>query len=426
MNKPPKISIITVAYNATDTIEETILSVINQTYSNIEYIIIDGGSTDGTIDIIKKYSDNISYWISEPDKGIYDAMNKGINIATGEWINFMNCGDTFVSKHTLSTVFDEETWNDYDIIYGNSIMKTEESMTWVNSSENINLLKYTTIYRHGASFTKSSVHKEYLFDLTKKELGYALDFHLINKLYRLNKKFKKINSDILIFPIEGVSNNTLKSSLYEYRITSAGYKFPLYFLLIYLKRILAYNLKKSFLNSFFKYLFSFKRYYLPNKIYAQIPSSRIRNYLYRKNGMKIGSHTVINMGLYSFSMNNIEIGNYTHINRDVFLDGRGSIFIGNNVSISHNVSIVTGSHDCNSSNFYGRYLPIKIDDYAWIGINAIILQNVKIGKGAVVAAGAVVTKDVPPYAIVGGSPAKIIGYRNNNLSYQCKWDTPFV
>ena len=102
--EPIKISVITVAYNASRYIETTILSVINQTYSNIEYIIIDGGSTDGTVDIIKKYSNKISYWISEPDKGIYDAMNKGINKATGEWINFMNAGDTFHNPDTLSAV----------------------------------------------------------------------------------------------------------------------------------------------------------------------------------------------------------------------------------------------------------------------------------------------------------------------------------
>ena len=102
MNK--KNSIVTVSYNAVATIESTILSVINQTYSNVEYIIIDGGSTDGTVDIIKKYQDKISYWISEPDQGIYDAMNKGLKIASGEWINFMNSGDSFVHTEVLENL----------------------------------------------------------------------------------------------------------------------------------------------------------------------------------------------------------------------------------------------------------------------------------------------------------------------------------
>ena len=87
----PLITVVTVVFNDVQHIEETILSVVNQTYPNIEYIIIDGCSTDGTVDIIKKYEERIAYWVSEPDQGIYDAMNKGIQKATGEWINFYCC-----------------------------------------------------------------------------------------------------------------------------------------------------------------------------------------------------------------------------------------------------------------------------------------------------------------------------------------------
>lgn len=96
----PLISIITVVYNGEKYLEETILSIINQTYNNIEYIIIDGGSTDSTLDIIQKYQDKISYWISEKDKGIYDAWNKGISFTHGEWIMFLGADD-FLTPNAL-------------------------------------------------------------------------------------------------------------------------------------------------------------------------------------------------------------------------------------------------------------------------------------------------------------------------------------
>ena len=113
------ISIVTVSYNAVLTIEQTILSVINQTYPNVEYIIIDGGSTDGTVDIIKKYEDKIAYWVSEPDKGIYDAMNKGVVVATGEWINFMNAGDIFTDGDVIDKLFHQNIIiNRVGIVFG--------------------------------------------------------------------------------------------------------------------------------------------------------------------------------------------------------------------------------------------------------------------------------------------------------------------
>ena len=115
----PKISVVTVCYNAVNDIEKTILSVINQTYPNIEYLIIDGGSKDGTMDIVNKYKDKIDVIVSEPDKGIYDAMNKGIDRATGDWINFMNAGDCFYNNVALESVFPRnyESVN-FDILYG--------------------------------------------------------------------------------------------------------------------------------------------------------------------------------------------------------------------------------------------------------------------------------------------------------------------
>ncbi len=113
------ISIVTVTYNSVHNIEETILSVINQTYQNIEYIIIDGGSVDGTMNIVKKYKNSIDYIVSEKDNGIYDAMNKGIQIASGKWINFLNSGDTFYNKKVIENI-SFKNFENHVIIYGNA------------------------------------------------------------------------------------------------------------------------------------------------------------------------------------------------------------------------------------------------------------------------------------------------------------------
>ena len=122
MMENTKVTIVTVTYNAKDLLEETIHSVLNQTYTNIEYIIIDGNSTDGTFEIIKKYEDKIDYWVSEPDDGIYYAMNKAIEKASGEWINFMNAGDTFTNFDTVEYVINNKSTN-AELLYGDFFIK---------------------------------------------------------------------------------------------------------------------------------------------------------------------------------------------------------------------------------------------------------------------------------------------------------------
>ena len=116
----PLISIVTVVYNGIKDIEKTIQSVIGQNYPKIEYIIIDGGSNDGTVEVIKKYADYVDYWVSEPDGGIYYAMNKGIEVAKGEWIHFRNCGDYFINESILMNFFANKIENDVIIVHGNT------------------------------------------------------------------------------------------------------------------------------------------------------------------------------------------------------------------------------------------------------------------------------------------------------------------
>jgi glycosyltransferase involved in cell wall biosynthesis len=197
----PKISIVTVSFNAINAIENTILSVINQTYPNIEYIIIDGGSTDGTVDIIKKYDNKISYWISEPDNGIYDAMNKAIEKATGEWINFMNAGDIFYSDTIVQELANTNIFNNKNtIIYGNRIVNTSGVMK--EQVSRIKTIKHSMDIFHQSIFTYTSLHKEHLFNTSYQIAG---DYDFLYKMINNNINFIKVNMNICIFLYGGIS-----------------------------------------------------------------------------------------------------------------------------------------------------------------------------------------------------------------------------
>ena len=170
-----------------------------------------------------------------------------------------------------------------------------------------------------------------------------------------------------------------------------------------------------------KFFYDFYLFFL-NKVVASIPSYTVRHFFYKVLGkIVIGKFTNIQMGLILYKPWRIVIGKNTVINNNVLLDGRGQLIIGNNVNISPFVKIFTAEHDLNDPLFKYVEDKVVVKDYAWISTNAIILPGVQIGEGAVVASGAVVTKNVAPYTIVGGVPAKKIGHRNSNLSYELNY-----
>ena len=144
-----KVSIITVVRNAVGKIEPTVRSVLSQDYGNVEYIVIDGGSTDGTVDIINRYRDRMASFVSERDEGIYDALNKGVMQATGDWIGIMNAGDVFAADDVLSRIFGSSENNlCCDVIYGDSISVNGAAESSCKASECMADLEKGPCYRH--------------------------------------------------------------------------------------------------------------------------------------------------------------------------------------------------------------------------------------------------------------------------------------
>jgi glycosyltransferase involved in cell wall biosynthesis len=171
-----KITIVTVVRNDAANIEKTILSVLSQNYPSIEYIMIDGGSTDQTIDIINTYADRISKIISEPDHGTFDGMNKAIDLASGEWINFMNSGDRFANDAVVSQIFTTDR-SSVDIIYGNSIIELKNGKTRLLKVTN-NQVFWKRYINHQSIFTRTELLRNRPFNL-KYDLCSDFDF-LIN------------------------------------------------------------------------------------------------------------------------------------------------------------------------------------------------------------------------------------------------------
>lgn len=220
----PTFSVITVTYNAESTLEATIKSVISQTYKNIEYIIVDGYSNDNTLNIVEEYKTHIKALISEPDKGLYDAMNKGIELATGNYICFLNAGDTFHAENTLQLIIDSvfKEMNSGillecpDILYGETIivdsdhnflrkrrLAAPEVLTWKS-------FKNGMLVCHQALFVKAALVESYNLDYR-----FSSDFDWSIRMLKKAKSIYNTKLTIIDYLEEGLTTRNQKASLKE-------------------------------------------------------------------------------------------------------------------------------------------------------------------------------------------------------------------
>lgn len=252
----PLITVITVVYNGEKFLEETIQSVINQTYDNVEYIIVDGGSTDGTLDIIHKYEHAIDYWVSEPDQGIYDAMNKGISLATGDWINFMNAGDIFYQDTTISEIFSGTIASNTTFLYGDVSVDYGDCEI-IKTASNLKQIHKCMVFSHQSLFVRTDYLECNPFDLTYKS---AADYNLIYKAYIHNAGFMYIDKVISKVIAGGVSDTQRLRSIRESeRVVLSNCKKNkllrrLYFLCMCAWLILKSKIKKTLPSALIKYI----------------------------------------------------------------------------------------------------------------------------------------------------------------------------
>jgi glycosyltransferase involved in cell wall biosynthesis len=198
----PLITVVTVVRNGEKTLEETILSVINQTYTNVEYIIVDGASTDGTLDIIRKYDDRIDYWMSEPDNGIYYAMNKGIALSTGDYIALLNSDDWY-ETNVCQVVVNEINRDRYEIYYAIArIINNKSDILYLHGSTITDISRQSIA--HQTCFISKEVYQDNKYSVEYKS---ASDYDFFSRLALKGVKFKFIETIFVNYRLEGMSDS---------------------------------------------------------------------------------------------------------------------------------------------------------------------------------------------------------------------------
>jgi glycosyltransferase involved in cell wall biosynthesis len=218
----PIVSIITICLNNAASLEKTIQSVISQSYPNKEYIVIDGGSTDATCEVIKKYEAHIKYWVSEPDRGISDAFNKGLRQATGDFIVFLNSDDQYLSEQSLQRLV--EASNEVDVVYGGiKYQRTFKSERFPQQVQDASYWLRGSIPHQAALTSRKMFDAVGIFDC---RLKYAMDYNFYCKGYSLGFRFKALPELITLVGCNGISAREWKKQLDEIYSIQTKMSFP--------------------------------------------------------------------------------------------------------------------------------------------------------------------------------------------------------
>ncbi len=221
-----KLTIVTIVLNDRNNIEKTLLSVLSKNI-DLQYIVIDGGSTDGTVEIIKGYQDRINLFISEKDSSIYNAMNKAIELVNGEWVCFMNSGDIFYNSNVLKNIL-PSLENNVDIVYGDQEVRYLSKSKILKADKAIEDIWKGMIFSHQSCFVKKEIIKQFKFNELNK---ITADYELFYSLYKLNKRFKYIPIVVASVNAGGISDiKRIDSIISRWNIIDKSFTVNIYYL----------------------------------------------------------------------------------------------------------------------------------------------------------------------------------------------------
>jgi glycosyltransferase involved in cell wall biosynthesis len=219
MDRPTSVSVITVVLNNAAGFNLTRQSILGQDHPQLEWIVVDGGSTDGTAEAIRKCEPAISQWTSEPDRGIYDAMNKGLAKANGEWVNFMNAGDVFAFQDTVSRVMAGDL-EGVGVVYGDSIAAYPAAQV-LKRAGTPEMMVRGMVFSHQSAFVRKKLAMEKGFDLS---FQVAADYEMMFRLFSGGAGFKHLPFPVAVVDVSGVSNRKMVQSAREHFAIASKYR----------------------------------------------------------------------------------------------------------------------------------------------------------------------------------------------------------
>lgn len=409
-------SVIMATYNSALTVARALDSLCRQNDVSFQFIVVDGLSTDNTVEIINEIL-SPDILISETDNGIAQAWNKGVSLAEGKYIAFLNSDDVYPEGYLKSRLLHLNSCPPKTISFSDTILITEDGKSEpIEGCLNENL-SYGIGFSHTSCIFPKAFFNNYRFN---EDIKVAIDIDQLFFAIKNHWRFQKADGRNVMFG-GGASNRYWAKAAWEYSVLYRRHFDLKMKNKIVLKATLILRIAAMKLGLFrFRKEFRKQSYYVIisafNKLHSCLPFflSRV---LFRLFKLEIHPTAIIAGGVKIFTAGRLSIGSGSMVNRGVVLDNRGGLSIGKNVNIAHNTKIYTLGHDINCPGFSAMAKSSVIDDNVVIFANCQIMPGVTIGRGAVILGGSIVSKDVDPFAIVGGNPAEVVGERASSLHY---------